>query len=165
MLPVLSSKKGDFSSESSSESENLMQKKQEDIALKVADDAGDSSQLTLPSDDNGDGATDITPLTKLASGSGVASDSRGDGHLKLGQGKIYISPTAPLKPRYFPRYNVGRHLWCQKTPACYGAGHVVFGGTDKRKCRPRGMLTVEGNYFLGFGKLKVCDNDDTKSVN
>ncbi|GAB4825760.1 hypothetical protein Ancab_008635 [Ancistrocladus abbreviatus] len=105
--PVLSSKKGDFSSESSSRSENLMQKKQEDIALKVADDAGDSSQLTLPSDDNGDGATDITPLTKLASGSGAASDSRGDGHLKLGQGKIYISPTPPVEASLSPEIQCG----------------------------------------------------------
>ncbi|GAB4825700.1 hypothetical protein Ancab_008596 [Ancistrocladus abbreviatus] len=141
--PVLRSKKGDFSSESSSGSENLMQKKQENIALKVADDADEFSQLTLPSDDNGDGASDITPLTKLASGSGVASDSRGDGRLKLGQGKINISPKPPVEASVSPE--------------------IQF--TDKRKCRPRGMLTVEDNYFLGFGKLKVCDNDDMKSIN
>lgn len=28
------------------------------------------------------------------------------------------------------------------TPACFAAGHVVVGVSDKRKCRPRGILTV-----------------------
>ncbi|KAJ4833642.1 hypothetical protein Tsubulata_001264, partial [Turnera subulata] len=29
-----------------------------------------------------------------------------------------------------------------KTPACYAAGHVLSGVVDKRKCRPRGILTA-----------------------
>ncbi|GAB4825675.1 hypothetical protein Ancab_008548 [Ancistrocladus abbreviatus] len=163
--PVLRSKKGDFSSKSSSGSENLMPKKQENIALKVADDAGESSLLTLPCDGDGDGATDITPLTKLASGASVASDSRGDGRLKLGQGKTNISPTPPVEASVSPEIRCGSSSLVSKTPPCYGAGHVVLGVTDKRKCRPRGVLTVEDNDFLGFGKLNVCDNDDMKSVN
>ncbi|GAB4825684.1 hypothetical protein Ancab_008579 [Ancistrocladus abbreviatus] len=121
--PGLRSKKGDFSRKSPYGAENLMQKKQENIALK-------SSQLTLPYNDNGGGAADITPLTKLASGSASAS----------------------------PKIQCGSSSLVSKTPACYGAGYVVFGVTDKTKCRPRGVLTVEDNYFLGFGKLKGCDN-------
>lgn len=31
------------------------------------------------------------------------------------------------------------------TPICFGAGHVLSGVSDKRKCRPRGVLVVGGD--------------------
>lgn len=40
------------------------------------------------------------------------------------------------------------------TPACYGAGYVVSGVTDKRKCRPRGILTVGENIVPDFGAVR-----------
>ncbi|GAB4825678.1 hypothetical protein Ancab_008551 [Ancistrocladus abbreviatus] len=124
--------------------------KLENIALKVADDAGESSHLTLSCDNNGDGATDITHLIKLLSGSGVSSDSRGDGRSKLGQGKINISPTPPVEASVSPEMQCGSSTMVSKTPACYGAGHVVFGVTDKRECQPRGVLTDKIMISWGF---------------
>ncbi|CAL1404766.1 unnamed protein product [Linum trigynum] len=38
------------------------------------------------------------------------------------------------------------------TPVCYGAGHLLSGVTDKRKCRPRGLLVV--------GEAKSVDKFD-----
>ncbi|XXG89528.1 hypothetical protein AAC387_Pa12g1509 [Persea americana] len=33
------------------------------------------------------------------------------------------------------------------TPACFAAGHVIVGVSDKRKCRPRGILTVGDEVY------------------
>ncbi|KAM7460827.1 hypothetical protein LguiA_028948 [Lonicera macranthoides] len=40
------------------------------------------------------------------------------------------------------------------TPTCYGAGYVVSGVSDRRKCRPRGILTV-GSGIDSSGSSKV----------
>ncbi|WCJ21803.1 hypothetical protein M5689_003929 [Euphorbia peplus] len=40
------------------------------------------------------------------------------------------------------------------TPVCYGAGYVMSGVTDKRKCRPRGILTI------GEAKPLSCFDSD-----
>ncbi|KAK4259612.1 hypothetical protein QN277_005926 [Acacia crassicarpa] len=47
------------------------------------------------------------------------------------------------------------------TPACYGAGHIVSGVTDKRKCRPRGILIVgEENPNFNYVTADSFDDDN-----
>ncbi|KAL5583584.1 hypothetical protein UlMin_016026 [Ulmus minor] len=53
--------------------------------------------------------------------------------------------TPPVQPSVSPEIQCGSSLVSTITPACYGAGHVVSGITDKRKCRPRGLLAVGEN--------------------
>ncbi|TXG46771.1 hypothetical protein EZV62_026065 [Acer yangbiense] len=41
------------------------------------------------------------------------------------------------------------------TPACYAAGYIVSGVTDKRKCRSRGILTVGDNNLLDLDMVPL----------
>ncbi|XP_057736154.1 uncharacterized protein LOC130951505 [Arachis stenosperma] len=69
------------------------------------------------------------------------------------------SRTPPINNSVSPEIQCGSSLVSTTTPACYGAGYLVSGVTDKRKCRPRGILTVEENYS-GFDKTAADSFDD-----
>ncbi|XP_020223021.1 uncharacterized protein LOC109805375 isoform X2 [Cajanus cajan] len=71
-----------------------------------------------------------------------------------------ISRTPPIHDSVSPEIQCGSSLVSKTTtPACYGAGYVVSGVADKRKCRPRGILTVE-RYYSGCDKLTANSSDD-----
>ncbi|KAK1314504.1 hypothetical protein QJS10_CPA06g01507 [Acorus calamus] len=68
--------------------------------------------------------------------------------------------TPPIQTSISPEILCGSSLI--STPACFAAGYVVVGVSDKRKCRPRGILTVGGvlesgvnNENFGFS-LNAC---------
>ncbi|KAI3897591.1 hypothetical protein MKX03_020850 [Papaver bracteatum] len=47
------------------------------------------------------------------------------------------------------------------TGSCYAAGHVLSGVPDKRKCRPRGMLTV--GEELGFESFQLSSDENVSN--
>ncbi|XP_060208782.1 uncharacterized protein LOC132636099 [Lycium barbarum] len=49
--------------------------------------------------------------------------------------------TPPIEASVSPEIQCGGLVSAATTP-CYAAGHVLSGVTDKRKCRPRGVLTI-----------------------
>ena len=98
----------------------------------------------------------FTPLAKIATGFSVdcrAENAMGDNSSKS------KSKTPPIQASVSPEINYGSSVVSTTTPACYGAGHVVSGITDKRKCRARGLLAV-GENDLGFVKGKALGSSD-----
>ncbi|XP_004495312.1 uncharacterized protein [Cicer arietinum] len=72
-----------------------------------------------------------------------------------------ISKTPPIHNSLSPEIQGGSSLVSTATtPACYGAGYIVSGVTDKRKCRPRGILTVEENYSSSAKMVTNSIDDD-----
>ncbi|OIW13140.1 hypothetical protein TanjilG_32121 [Lupinus angustifolius] len=135
-----------------SSSEELKWK--EDRLEGINDSSVEHSQLkSCPSD-----AT-MTPLSKKVSWSDLDSTVYGDVEENLNRS---TSRTPPIHSSLSPEIQ-GGSLVSTTTPACYGAGYVVSGVTDKRKCRPRGILTVEDNYS-GFDKMgaSIFDDDNEK---
>ncbi|CAL0316728.1 unnamed protein product [Lupinus luteus] len=138
-----------------SSSEELKWK--EDMLEGINDSSVEHSQLkSCPSD-----AT-MTPLSKKVSWSDLDSTAYGDVEENMNRS---ISRTPPIHSSLSPEIQGGSSLVSTTTPACYGAGYVVSGVTDKRKCRPRGILTVEDNYS-GFDKMgaSIFYDDDEKKI-
>ncbi|XVF40922.1 hypothetical protein PTKIN_Ptkin01aG0239700 [Pterospermum kingtungense] len=52
------------------------------------------------------------------------------------------SKTPPIQASFSPEIQSTTTTTTETTPACYGAGHLISGVTDKRKCRARGLLAV-----------------------
>lgn len=73
-----------------------------------------------------------------------------------------ISKTPPIHNSLSPEIQGGSSLDSTTTPGCYAAGYIVSGVTDKRKCRPRGILTVEENYSCSAKSVadSIDDGDD-----
>ncbi|KAL7250789.1 hypothetical protein ACSBR1_012741 [Camellia fascicularis] len=68
--------------------------------------------------------------------------------------------TPPVEASVSPEIQCGSSLLVSSaTPACYGAGHIISGVTDRRKCRARGLLTV-GKNDSNFGKSNIFNNAD-----
>ncbi|KAJ1422843.1 hypothetical protein SESBI_12784 [Sesbania bispinosa] len=131
-------------------------KQKEDILGGGNDDnAGETAHLKLGQND-----PNLTPLSKKVVGSDLNITVCGDVEENP---NTSISRTPPIHNSVSPEIQCGSSLVSTSTPACYGAGYVVSGVTDKRKCRPRGILTVEENCS-GFGKMAVnsFDEDEKK---
>ncbi|GMH08755.1 hypothetical protein Nepgr_010595 [Nepenthes gracilis] len=158
----VSGRTADYVNKSSLGSKFLMQKKQQKVVVKRADDVGEAFHLTFSCKGKVDDGANITILTKLASDSGADTINGADEALKLGDENSNTSSTPPVQASISPEIKCGSSSLVLTTPACYGAGHIVSGVTDKRKCRPRGVLTVEDNDLLGFSKLQLSDNDGGK---
>lgn len=104
-----------------------------------------------------------TPLGKLASGSGIVCATLD--HTSNGENSNTTSNTTktpPIEASISPEIQCGLStgLISAATP-CYAAGHVLSGVTDKRKCRPRGVLTI-GTLIDSSDCKKVSGSDDRK---
>ncbi|KAG4177860.1 hypothetical protein ERO13_A10G003901v2 [Gossypium hirsutum] len=64
--------------------------------------------------------------------------------------------TPPLQASFSPEI---QSTAMAATPACYGAGHLLSGVTDKRKCRARGVLAVAQAGPIDDGILSNGSND------
>ncbi|XP_077210475.1 GPI-anchored adhesin-like protein [Tasmannia lanceolata] len=82
-----------------------------------------------------------TPLNKVSVGSFLVSSPEKDS-------EECSTTTPPVQASISPEIPCGSDLI--STPACFGAGHMVAGVSDKRKCKPRGILTVGDELVLGF---------------
>ncbi|KAL5718057.1 hypothetical protein ACHQM5_010996 [Ranunculus cassubicifolius] len=67
--------------------------------------------------------------------------------------------TPPVEASISPEIQCGSSFISDKS-ACFGAGHILSGVTDKRKCRPRGVLAVEGGNELRLFKDGSSVDDD-----
>ncbi|CBI24759.3 unnamed protein product, partial [Vitis vinifera] len=137
----------------SSGSEDL---KQKGCLVRGVDEAGEAIQASL----RGVADENSTPVSKLPSGSSLdfAFDKAVEENSNGSNNK-----TPPVQPSVSPEIQCGSSLMAI-TPACYGAGHVLSGVTDKRKCRARGILTIGENHMLSFDKCKAFDNDVQSGV-
>ncbi|KAK7278490.1 hypothetical protein RJT34_23520 [Clitoria ternatea] len=136
-----------------SASEELNQK--EDILGGVNDNIGNDKHVCLKACC---GDANSTPLSRKVSGSDL-EDARIHGDVEENPDRS-ISRPPPIHDSVSPEIQCGSTLVSKTTtPACYGAGYVVSGVADKRKCRPRGILTVEKNYS-GFDRVAANSFDD-----
>ncbi|KAK2641623.1 hypothetical protein Ddye_023386 [Dipteronia dyeriana] len=102
----------------------------------------------------------FTPVSKIATGSGLdfaahqrvtISNTSGSNNNKTPPIQASVSPEIQTQC-------AGSALASKtSTPACYAAGYLVSGVTDRRKCRPIGILTVGDNNFLDFDLAKSID--------
>ncbi|OUZ99299.1 hypothetical protein BVC80_717g18 [Macleaya cordata] len=112
-----------------------------------------------------DDRINITPVNKLACGS-VLEITPGKETMEENSAVKTTTPTTtitpPIQASISPEIQCGSSM-TSTTASCFGAGHVLSGITDKRKCRPRGILTV--GEELGFPKARVSDGDsDDESI-
>ncbi|MBA0627632.1 hypothetical protein Godav_022444 [Gossypium davidsonii] len=94
----------------------------------------------------------FTPMaaSKIASCSVLDHLAAGNGNLKnrlvddeKSNTSSSKSKTPPLQASFSPEIQCTATMaTLATTPACYGAGHLISGVTDKRKCRARGVLAV-----------------------
>ncbi|KAK3035396.1 hypothetical protein RJ639_032924 [Escallonia herrerae] len=130
-------------------SENVQDLKQTEL-LKVPD-------LT----NSGNDSENCTPSGKLAcesvSDCAIIDDETGENSNSSGTMK-----TPPVQASVSPEIQCGLSMLdSAATPTCYGAGHVLSGITDRRKCRPRGTLTVAGGIgSSGCGKDNIFNDVD-----
>ncbi|XP_059447342.1 uncharacterized protein LOC132178804 [Corylus avellana] len=125
--------------------------------VRVVGDVGEATELKP----RGADAT-CTPLSKTASGLGLDCEV---GKVVEENSNKSNSKTPPVQASVSPEIQCGTSVVSNTiTPACYGAGHMISGVSDKRKCRPRGVLTVGENDFV-FGKVKPFDSFDDDEGN
>lgn len=122
--------------------------------VRTVGDAGELTELKSCGNDD-----KFTPLNKISTGLRLNCTAEKAVEEKSNKSN---SKTPPVQASVSPEIQCGSSMVSTTTPACYGAGHVVSGITDKRKCRPRGILAV-GENDSGFGKGKALgsfDDDD-----
>lgn len=97
-------------------------------------------------DHMGGSNVDFTPLGKLGCGSVLDCDNSGKSVAEKGSSSGSAIKTPPVQASVSPELLRGSSVLnsiSTMTPStCYGAGHVISGVSDKRKCRPKGVLTV-----------------------
>ncbi|XP_045808145.1 probable serine/threonine-protein kinase nek3 [Trifolium pratense] len=135
-------------------------KQKDDILGKISDNAVESGHLKSSNRD-----ANSTPSSKNVAGSDLDVTVYREAEDNFNRSN---SKTPPIHNSLSPEIQSGS-LITTTPPACYGAGYIVSGVTDKRKCRPRGILTVEENYS-GSAKMVADfiddddDNDDEKKT-
>lgn len=106
-----------------------------------------------------------TPVSKLGTGSDLIDRSKGqatdDGSLSTNSSS-YKDRTPPVQASVSPEIQCGSSMILSasaQSQACYAAGHLLSGVSDKRKCKPKGILTVGENGFE-VGKGKILNDSD-----
>ncbi|KAG6579723.1 hypothetical protein SDJN03_24171, partial [Cucurbita argyrosperma subsp. sororia] len=97
----------------------------------------------------------FTPLREIQNGSGL--DPTADKVVALEASNKDHTKTPPVQASVSPELQCGSALMPTLTPVCYGAGYVVSGISDKRKCRPRGVLIV-GDNTPSISNVKPIQN-------
>lgn len=102
--------------------------------------------------DNSNSIQDCTPVGKLscwsALDSSVFDDNKDNNNNKAvvfgGDGDSNSTKTPPVEASVSPEIQSGvsNLFGSAATPVCYGVSHLLSGVTDKRKCKPRGILTI-----------------------
>lgn len=124
--------------------------------------SGEHIQL-LDLDSNLISFENCTPLGKLASGSGIECATLDHTcNVENSNTTSNTTKTPPIEASVSPEIQCGLSsgLVSAATP-CYAAGHVLSGVTDKRKCRPRGVLTI-GNLIDSSDCEKASGSEDRK---
>ncbi|KAF7837511.1 putative serine/threonine-protein kinase nek3 [Senna tora] len=136
-------------------------KQREDRLEGINDRADKCSLLT-----SGHKEATLTPMSKKGTrADSVHLDNIDDGDVEENSNTSH-SKTPPIQNSVSPEIQCVSSLVSATTPACYGAGYVVSGVTDKRKCKPRGILIVEEKNS-SFHKMVAdsSDDDNEKEIN
>ncbi|KAG6668869.1 hypothetical protein CIPAW_01G202000 [Carya illinoinensis] len=118
--------------------------------VRMVDDVREATELKPR-----DADATCTPLTKTY---GSALDCEVGKFVEESSNKSN-GKTPPVQASLSPEIQCGSVVSTAIIPACYGAGHIISGVADKRKCRPRGILTV-GEHDFSFGGVKPFDSFD-----
>ncbi|KAJ0258484.1 GPI-anchored adhesin-like protein [Hirschfeldia incana] len=99
----------------------------------------------------------VTPVSKLGTGSDlVYRSNRDDGGRLSNSNSSNKEKTPPVQASVSPEmHHCGTSMSLTasaQSQACYAAGHLLSGVSDKRKCKPKGILTV--------GKGKILNDSD-----
>ncbi|XP_009605117.1 probable GPI-anchored adhesin-like protein PGA55 [Nicotiana tomentosiformis] len=96
--------------------------------------SGEHIQL-LDLDSNLTTYENCTPLGKLANHTNIGENSNTT--------SSNTTKTPPIEASVSPEIQCGiSNVLVSAATPCYAAGHVLSGVTDKRKCKPRGILTI-----------------------
>ncbi|XP_048127871.1 uncharacterized protein LOC115739073 [Rhodamnia argentea] len=119
-------------------------------------------------DSAGNGHATATPISKRSGGveTGCASDKNAEENHSSGKIK-----TPPIQASVSPEIQCGSGLMkysgtitstgaTADTHPCFGAGYVVSGVADRRKCRPRGILSVRENELESSISCSYGKDDD-----
>ncbi|XP_010506303.1 PREDICTED: uncharacterized protein LOC104782940 [Camelina sativa] len=113
-----------------------------------------------------DSIAQSTPVSKLGTGSDLIYRSKGeateDGGRLSSNSSSYQDRTPPVQASVSPEIQCGSSMNLSastQSQACYAAGHLLSGVSDKRKCKPKGLLTVGENGFE-VGKGKILNDSD-----
>ncbi|XP_042481580.1 uncharacterized protein LOC122062020 [Macadamia integrifolia] len=134
--------------------------KEEPLKGKEPVDTAESSSPRLLSDE-----VDLkevgTPVKKLAPGFVLGSTS----DKAIEEKTTTTNTTPPVQASISPEIQCESSV--VSSPTCFGAGHLLSGVTDKRKCRPRGVLTVGDNaVFCKAGAFDGIDrSNDVRHLN
>ncbi|KAK9288770.1 hypothetical protein L1049_017234 [Liquidambar formosana] len=133
---------------------------QRQCLLRTADE-GEPTKFRLSGLKSGNDEN-FTPVSKLVSGSGL--DCTFD-KLIGENSNTTTTTTPPVEASVSPEIQCGSSVVSTTPAVCYGAGYIVSGVTDKRKCRSRGILAV-GENDSGFSRTKDFDgfNNDGENV-
>ncbi|PSS34850.1 Protein DEK like [Actinidia chinensis var. chinensis] len=143
------------SEELSQNLKDLNQKRQKQYAANVVvDESGESKKvLNLPDSSTGGLVENSTPVGKLAGGSVLGCEF-------YDTSTATTTQTPPVQASVSPEIQCGSSILVSSaTPACYGAGHIVSGVADRRKCRARGILAA-GEADSSCGKANIFDHTD-----
>ncbi|OWM84796.1 uncharacterized protein LOC116202570 [Punica granatum] len=124
---------------------------------------------------SGDSGTNCTPVSKIPSGSRLelGLQCRADENSNSNETRM---KTPPIEASASPEIqgcglNVLSTVKMESGAAllqpCYGAGHVLSGIADKRKCKPRGILTMRDNdseFNLDVLENANANDDDGSSA-
>ncbi|XP_010524201.1 PREDICTED: uncharacterized protein LOC104802348 [Tarenaya hassleriana] len=109
-------------------------------------------------------STYVTPVCKPGIGSGQgyghAAKITADGRPSIGRSPNDRTP--PVQESVSPELQCGSSMMLSaatKSQVCYATGHILSGISDKRKCRPKGILIV-GENGLNVSKPKPLNNFD-----
>lgn len=116
--------------------------------------------------DNLNSIENCTPLGKLSCWSALDSSVFDDKQPVGGDSNsTSTTKTPPVEASVSPEIQSGvsNLFGSAATPVCYGVGHLLSGVTDKRKCRPRGILTIGVGDVDGSSsaceETNVCADD------
>ncbi|XP_057514667.1 uncharacterized protein LOC130796344 isoform X1 [Actinidia eriantha] len=143
------------SEELSQNLKDLNKKRQKQYAANVVvDESGESKKvLNLPDSSTGGLVENSTPVGKLAGGSVLGCEF-------YDTSTATTTQTPPVQASVSPEIQCGSSMLVSSaTPACYGAGHIVSGVADSRKCRARGILAA-GEADSSYGKANIFDHTD-----
>ncbi|CAN6994820.1 hypothetical protein IGI04_017611 [Brassica rapa subsp. trilocularis] len=104
----------------------------------------------------------VTPVSKLGTGCDLVSRSNAGRVSKSNSSNQEKTP--PVQASVSPEMHCGTSMSLlsasAQSQACYAAGHLLSGVSDKRKCKPKGILTVcENGFEVGKGKI-LNDSDE-----
>ncbi|XP_056172783.1 uncharacterized protein LOC130139576 [Syzygium oleosum] len=125
-------------------------------------------QERIELDSAGNGHATSTPINKRSGG--VETPCLSDGNVGENSSNSKIK-TPPIQASVSPEIQGGSGLMNYSgtitstggTHPCFGAGYVVSGVADRRKCRPRGILSVRENESE-FSVSGSHGNDDDSRV-